>query len=211
MSNLLIIYDNEDDKIGYYFEASHFDISTKLSVLSNLNQQSLNTELCLSNSVDNYIRHFNQKPFICVAYSHGDSESIVVGGVSYINSLNAYFFSDTLFYACCCLTAKTLGGSLRSQGCKVFMGFNTTISSVNTETDSVFQECENAFIHHFLTTNSTIQESLSHMYKKYDEARRFLSENYNTFVASTLENNLNAFVVSCDTDDLNLTKHFFNQ
>lgn len=210
MSNLLMIYDNEDDKIGYYFEASHRDIEVKLAELTSINLQSLNTELCLSNPVEHYIRSFDQKPFICVTYSHGDNNSIGVGGNSYINATNAYFFSDTLFYACCCLTAKALGGHLRNQGCKVFMGFNTTIASVYNETDSVFQDCENAFIHHFLTTNATIQESLSYMYKKYDEARYFLSENYNTLVASTLERNLSAFVILCNEEDLMLNKSFFS-
>lgn len=210
MSNLLLIYDNEDERTGYYFEASHLDIISKLTQLNNLNRQSLNTELCLSNSVDNYIRDFEQAPFICVTYSHGDNESIAVGGNSYINTQNSYLFAETLFYACSCRTANILGIHLRNQGCKVFMGFNSTITSVNNETDSVFQDCENAFIHHFLTTDSTIQESLSYMYRKYADSRSFLLENYDTFVASILDSNLSAFVILCESDALDLDRSFFS-
>ena len=212
MANLLMIYDNEDEKMGYYFEASHQDINDRLvNHLTNINLHSLNTEQCLANPIEHYISAFNANPFIFIAYSHGWDDAIDIGGNQYINPKNAYFFTETLFYACSCLTAKTLGGHLRNQGCRVFMGFNTIITSVYNETDTVFQECENTFILHFLTTNATIQESLKYMYKKYGQSQSFLREHYDTFTASTLGANLSSFEILCDEADLLLDKTFFSK
>lgn len=209
MANLLVIYDNDDEKMGTYFEASYQDISGRLNQIKSLKLQSLNTKLCLTNPIETYISTFNAQPFVFVAYSHGRENAIDIGENEYIGIKNAYFFAETLFYACCCLTAKQLGEHLRLHGCRVFMGFNNKIKSVGAETDPIFQECENSFISHFLTTNDSVQESLRYMYDKYNESRAFLLEHYNTFTATTLENNLNAFVVSCEDEDLALTKQYF--
>lgn len=210
MNNLLIIYDNEDARMGNYFEASHQDLNDKLSLLPHINLKSLNTEQCSSNPIEFHTSTFAGKPFIFIAYSHGNDDSIFIGNNKYIHPQNAYFFAETLFYSSCCLTAKELGKELRKQGCRVFIGYNKSITSVADETDPYFQECENAFIHNFLTTDNTIQESLSFMYKKYHEIRLFLLSNYDTMTANTLEENLKAFNILCDGNDLQLDKIFFS-
>jgi hypothetical protein len=107
------------------------------------------------------------------------------------------------------LTAKKSGSMLREQGCRVFAGYNTKITSVANETDPYFQDCENSFIHNFLTTDDTIQESLRYMYKKYKEMITFLLDNYDPITASTLENNLAAFEILCDDNNYSLTKSSF--
>ncbi len=209
MNNLLIIYDNEDARMGDYFESSHRDLNDKLISIPHINLQSLSTEQCLSNPIEHHISTFGGNPFVFIAYSHGDDDSIYIGDNTYIHAQNAYFFAETLFYSCCCLTAKKLGSKLREQGCRIFIGYNAKITSVTDETDPYFQDCENSFIQNFLTTDNTIQESLKYMYKKYNDMRLFLSENYDAFTASTLENNLNAFEILCDDNERNLTRISF--
>jgi hypothetical protein len=209
MNNLLAIYDNEDGRMGNYFESSHQDLNDKLGSFSHINLQSLNSVQCLSNPIEHHISPFDGQPFVFIAYSHGNDDSIYIGDNKYIHPQNAYFFGRSLFYSCCCLTAKKLGSKLREQGCRIFIGYNTKITSVADATDPYFQDCENAFIYNFLTTDDTIQESLRYMYKKYNEMRAFLIENYDSFTASTLENNLKAFEILCDDADLNLTKSSF--
>jgi hypothetical protein len=209
MNNLLAIYDNDDERMGKYFEASHQDLSNKLSFLPHVNFISLNTQQCLSKTIEHHISFCESKPFIFIAYSHGSDDSISIGSDKYIHLQNAYFFAETLFYSCCCLTAKELGSKLREQGCRIFVGYNTSITSVADETDSYFQDCENAFIHDFLATDNTIQESLNYMYKKYKEMTKFLLDNYDSITASTLGNNLDAFNILCDENDFNLTKSSF--
>lgn len=209
MNNLLIIYDNEDARLGSYFASSHQDLNTKLNIIPYINLQSLSTEQCLSNPIERHISTFGGKPFVFIAYSHGNDDSISISDETYIHSQNAYFFAGTLFYSCCCLTAKKLGSKLREQGCRIFIGYNTTITSVAEETDPYFQDCENAFIHNFLATDNTIQESLRYMYKKYNEMRLFLLDNYDMITASTLEDNLKAFEILCNDDDRSLTRTSF--
>lgn len=209
MFNLLLIYDDLDESRGDYFSASHQHFITKLNDLDSFSLQSLNTNLCSLNSIDHYISNFNGQPFIFVAYTHGSEDALEISGEQYIHEQNAYFFSETLFYACSCLSAKMLGEKLRNEGCRIFAGYDARISSLNPECEPIFFECENAFLTHFLTTNSTIQESLSFMYRKYEEMKYHLTADYGIFTSSILENNLESFKLFCNDEDRKLTKLHF--
>ena len=209
MFNILLIHDDLDEKRGDYFSTSHQNMIDKLSFLDLPNLQSLNTNLCLANSIDYYTSAFNGQPFIFVAYAHGCEDMLEVGGEQYIHERNAYFFSETLFYACSCLSAKTLGLTLMNEGCRIFVGYDARISTLNPECEPIFYECENAFLTHFLTTNSTVQDSLRFMYNKYDEMKYYLTADYGVFTANILENNLQAFKLFCNDEDKLLTKFHF--
>lgn len=211
MFNLLLIYDDLNERNGDYFKASHQHIIDKLSVLDTLNLQSLNTEQCLAHSIDHYSRAFNGQPFVFAAYTHGSEGALHVGIEQYIHEQNAYFFSETLFYACSCLSAKILGSKLIDQGCRIFAGYDSKISTANPDCEPIFYECENAFLSHFLTTNNTIQESLNFMYRKYNEMRRHLIADYGVVTSSILDENLKAFQLFCSEADRTLTKHHFVQ
>jgi hypothetical protein len=209
MFNLLLIYDDLNDRNGDYFRASHQHIIDKLSTLDRYNAQSLNTEQCLAHPIDHYSSAFSGQPFIFMAYTHGSEDALHIGTENYIHEQNAYFFSETLFYACSCLSAKILGLKLRDQGCRIFAGYNAKISTVNPDCEPIFYECENAFLSHFLTTNNTIQESLSFMYHKYNEMRTHIEDNYGALTSSVLDENLKAFQLFCNEADLSLTKNHF--
>lgn len=210
MFNLLLIYDDLDDSRGDYFYASHQHFTNKLNDLNPLNLQSLNTNSCTTNAIESYIHNFNGQPFIFVAYAHGSEDTLYIGGEHYIHEANAYYFSETLFYACSCLSAKRLGLRLKEEGCRIFVGYDAHISSLDPECEPIFFECENAFLIHFLTTNSTIDESLKFMYRKYEEMKTHLSVNYGVFTSSILESNLNSFKIFCDDEDRELTKLNFS-
>ena len=211
MLNLLLIYDNLNERNGDYFMASHQNMNDKLSVLDSYNLQSLNTDLCLANPIDHYSSAFNGQPFIFIAYTHGSENALHVGEQMYIHEHNAYLFSETIFYACSCLSAKTLGDRLRSEGCRIFAGYDAHISSLNPECEPIFYECENAFLSNFLTTDNTIQQSLKFMYDEYERMKSHLLSEYGTLTASTLESNLNAFKLLCNDEDRELTKSHFVQ
>jgi hypothetical protein len=209
MLNLLLIYDDKNGRNGDYFLTSHRDMTDKLSVLDSYNLQSLNTDQCLANPIEHYSSAFNGQPFIFVAYAHGSENALHIGDLQYINEENAYFFSETLFYACSCLSAKILGNRLCSEGCRIFIGYDANISTLNPECEPIFYECENAFLSNFLTTNNTVQESLKFMYYEYERMKSHLSSEYGVFDASILESNLNAFKLLCADEDRELTKSHF--
>jgi hypothetical protein len=209
MFNLLLIYDDLNDNNGDYFKASHEHIIDKLSDLEVAHLQSLNTEQCLANPIEHYSGRFNGQPFVFMAYTHGSEDALHIGNERYIHEHNAYFFSESLFYACSCLSAKTLGLTLRQQGCRIFAGYDATISTVNPDCEHIFYECENAFLSRFLTTTNTIQESLSFMYHKYEEMRMNLIANYGVFTSSVLDENLKAFKLFCTDEDRALTNNHF--
>jgi hypothetical protein len=209
MFNILLIHDNLDNNRGEYFSASHQNMVDKLSTLDLPHLQSLNTKQCLANTIDHYSISFNGHPFIFIAYVHGSEDALYISDKKYIHEQNAYLFSGTLFYACSCLSAKRLGVNLRNEGCRIFAGYDAKISSLDPECEPVFFECENALLTHFLTTNDTIQESLDFMYRKFEEMRYQLINDYGIFTSSILENNLNAFKLFCNDQDRSLTKHHF--
>ena len=144
-----------------------------------------------------------------MAYTHGSENALHIGTDRYIHEQNAYFFSETLFYACSCLSAKVLGLKLRSEGCRIFAGYDAKISTANPDCEPIFYECENSFLSHFLTTNNTIQESLNFMYHKYNEMRKHLIADYGVLTSSVLDENLKAFKLFCNEADLSLTNHHF--
>ena len=206
MKNLVVIYDDLDTNNGEYFKASQEHLSHKLSGLADLNIQAFNTEQCLANPIDHYTSEFAEQPFVFVAYAHGNESAIYIDKNAYIHLGNAYFFAGKIFYACGCLSAKELGQRLIAENCRVFLGYNAKISSANPESEPIFQECENAFLANFLTTSDTIQDCRAFMYRKYNEMRAHFISEYNTFAASILEDNLNAFLLLCKEEDYNLSK-----
>jgi hypothetical protein len=177
----------------------------KLNNLPHVSINSLNTEQCLRNPIADYLPTLSVHSLIFVAYTHGSEEAILIAKQEYVNAKNAYFFANSLFYACSCLTAKELGKHLIFNNCSVFVGYNATITTVRPETEPVFQECENAFLFHFLRTTNTIQESLAVMYRTYND----MMIHVDTFTAGILDKHLSAFQILCNEDALQFTRQNF--
>ena len=196
MKNIVVIYDDLDENIGGYFKASQEHLSNKLAHLTELNIQTLGTNQCLTNSIDHYTSALNEQPFIFVAYAHGDEGAIWINQERYIHLENAYCFGGTVFYACGCLSAKELGKRLLEENCRLFLGYEAKISTLNPESEPIFQECENAFLTHWITTPAaTVQQSLGFMYEKYKKMRKHLEFENDIFSAIVLESNLSAFKI----------------
>lgn len=209
MLNLLIAYDDIDINRGDYFRDSHNHLVSNLTDNIDIKRLSIDALLCKDSTIDYYISQFNGEPHVFVAYAHGSEEAIQIDQIDYVHNENAYLFSETLFYACTCLTAKKLGQKLKQNGCKVFMGYNKNISSGNPETEPIYFNCENAFLIDFLLTGNSIETSLGVMYDKYAEMRRHLRVNYSAFDASILDANLDSFEIICNEEYLHLTKMDF--
>jgi hypothetical protein len=206
--NLLTIYDDLDVRRGEYFSESHQDLINKLQRDNITLHQSLNTSKCLEKSVDYYTSVFDGQPFIFVAYTHGSETSIQVSDEAYIHTNNAYLFNKTLFYACCCLSAQSLGKDLIANGCTVFLGFDATITSCSPETEGIFQDCENTFIEHFLNTESSIAECMKKMNEKYGQMIQHISY-HSPFEAGILDKNFDSFQLLCSEEAEKFTKYDF--
>jgi len=209
MLPILITYDDEDADRGEYFNASQKDLISKILPDISLSVQSVNTSNCLKNSIDFYAKQHAKESFIFIAYVHGSEDALFIGKSEIINSHNATLFNQSLFYACSCYSAKELGQVLVNNGCRVFIGYNNTITTVNPETEPFFYECENIFIAQFLATENTIQKCLELMYDKYQEMTIYLTKYESIFDAGVLEKNSYAFEIICDKAGYSLTKNDF--
>lgn len=210
MIQVIVIHDNQDAKCGECFAGSQEWFVSQVKDLKGITIEVFDTDKCQNKPIQNYIQSLNGIPFIFIAYVHGSDDTLFVDDEEYINSANAYFFGETLFYACSCLSANELGIQLRQEGCRVFAGYKTKISTISNETEPLFSMCENAFITHFLSTGNTLQDSLSFMYDKYQEAEIHLRNNYSVFEASKLQSNLDAFEILCEENDMILTRDAFS-
>lgn len=212
MIRLIIPFDDEDENRGEYFNESQLHFTSKINHLDNIYLELINAQKSWENSIDYFTSKFNGNPFILIGYLHGKEDALLIDNQSYISSVNAYLFSETLFYACSCLSAHTLGQQLIDNGCKVFLGFNTTISSARNETESIFYYCENIFLIRFLTTEESVQECLRFMYDEYLRMQNYLLKYHGIFDASILEDNLKSFVVKYDVEESELlNKNYFDK
>jgi hypothetical protein len=205
MPNLLVLYDDKDTTRGSYFRTS----VESLNLPDSDKTKYLTTDKCLEQEIGEHINDLDGHPFILLAFTHGSKDALFISGERFIDTNHAYFFGNTLFYANSCLTAKELGPCLIENNCTVFVGFNATITLCTPETDPIYQSCENSFILHFLSTNATIQESLSFMYQRYTDMQIHLVQEVNAIHASILEDNLAAFQILCSDEAKLFTKDNF--
>ncbi len=204
MTNVIVLFDDDDQDRGRYFETS----AERLGIESSINTHYITTST--SRPVDTFIEKFDGQPFIFVAFTHGDIDKILVNGDPYVDKSSAYLFGSTLFYANACLTAKELGPFLVDESsCTIFLGYDSTITSCNAEAEPIYQLCENKFMDCFLHQGMNVQQSLKEMYTTYEQMKQHLLSEYGLFEANILNDNLSAFKVICSDDVLELTRTYF--
>ncbi len=208
MINILIVYDDLDQEIGENALLCYQHLAKALS--PNVHTAHiLQGGNCTSERVEHTIGTFEQKPFIFIAYSHGKEDKLISTHETngYVNTKNAYFFGESLFYTNACFTALELRNYLAHHNCKGYVGYAIEVILPNdAQYDIFFTDCENAGIIHFLSTNDTLEASCKKMGEKYKEvADELVSKNCNV-LASILLGNLDGLVFE---DKDSVTASFF--
>lgn len=171
MINFIIAYDNNDANLGAYFE------ECKNHLLSVLTEELVNEirEICGNQCNDAYIDmiipQYNSKPFIFVAYSHGNEKALCCGVGRYVEKdVNAHHFANSLFYTTACSVGKELSAHLIENGCLAFIGYDESVSAYKlTEKKEVSKNCDNIGIIEFLSDDITIWEAYMRMKNYYTQ------------------------------------------
>lgn len=187
MPNLLIVYDDEDPKIGTNSLMCYTHLQDNVSFEEHT-VISFDGITCTCENIENAISELQQAPFIFVAYSHGNDDCLRSHyHGEYVNIGNSYFFGDSLFYTNACSTAQLLKGALLEQNCRVYIGYSDQVLIPDSpDLENLFIKCENHAITLFLNTDLTIGECFREMKDLYDRICDTLIDQGNIAWASRL-------------------------
>ncbi len=191
MIEVIIAYDNNDADLGIFFELCKNDCITIInSVESNLARvrfsdvpslQCSHAYLTINKS------HLLNQPFITIVFTHGNNDSVVVNGNSFINANDDNsFFSQSFFYTNSCSTGKILGPKLIEQECRVFIGYSEKIYSFKNEYSDISLKCDTIGITSFLTEDITAYDAYQNMIKLYTQESRKMQNNFDVLAAGLM-------------------------
>lgn len=169
MINYIVSFDNLNPSLGKYFRECHEDFYNFIIEHPELlnDYKTIPTAKTYIHYINKNTERYNSRPFIYIAYSHGNSTQFRCNGMPYISSLNARNFINSFFYSTACLTGKELAYDLVKNGCKVFVGYKEPSQVfLKEEYRNISINCDNYAIKMFLVMDVTIGEAVNSM-KRY--------------------------------------------
>ncbi len=203
MINIFIAFDCDDIKLGPYFHNCMKDLSSVLLTEKDNGLKCLIMELptryCNWAHLDIKYSKYKDRPFIIVAYTHGNEDALTVGGTSFIKAdEDNSFFNNSFFYTNSCLSGKRLGPNLIEQKCKTFIGYDQEIVAFKNELQQESLKCDNIGINLFLTSDYTAYEAFIGMKDYYTQKANSLDLFRDILSASLLINAREALVFHGD-------------
>lgn len=208
MISVNIAYDDKDSGLGDFFLRCKQDLIDYLEANNGggYTVDEIHTERCNEVYIQQRISVLNTNNFLFVAYSHGDTDCLTVGGTAYIHlDSNAHLFSNSFFYAVACSVGARLGQNLIDRGCHVFIGYKDTFYILNRQLQLAIN-CANIGIKMFLSGRS-VREAFELIEKFYNQEIDKLVAFNDIMAAGMLASNKNALVLFGNND---LTINDFN-
>lgn len=199
MINIIVAYDNEDVKLGTYFENCKNQLLSILEehhALVNNKPHEVSTRHCNNVYIDLLLPKYNAYPFIFIAYSHGNEKALCCRDNNYVEKdANTHNFTNSLFYTTACSVGKELGEHLISKGCLAFIGYKNSINVYRQDIKNrISMNCDNAGIITFLLDDITIFEAYERMKNFYTQQIDKLYEVKDMLFAADLVETLDALV-----------------
>ena len=195
MTNIIVACDNEDSKLGSFFNACAADLAAFFNdeeyVLETIPSSTLN-----STYLQIVIEKISAPSFIICPYSHGESNALLCRGEKYIEKdINMHLFSGALFYSFSCLASLELGTSLVDNGCRAFVGYKNE-ASIWTTYQGVFVECANYAMKMF-SEGLSLSSAFDKMIEKHNqEIDKMYAMDF--FIASIIADNRDGLVLLGD-------------
>lgn len=165
MSNIYIAYDNEDERLGHFFESCH-DKIREAAVQNGINFESL-PSMYLSKKHIN-LRTSQADEYIFSAFSHGTDTSLVCGQNSYVSTdENVKNFYYSIFYTFACCTANGIGKEFGEAYVLGYFGYNAS-AWVIPSYEKIFVECATKGLISFIE-GKTLKEAEADMIAEYDK------------------------------------------
>jgi hypothetical protein len=204
MINTVLLYDNEDNKLGSFFTLC----ANKFSLLLNSKySQSVSTEHKTDNgdknSVETSLSTYNNSKFLFISFLHGNADAMLIDNQQVVSISSAYLFSNAFCYTFSCHCGKNLGNTLIQNNACIFWGYTDKAYSI-IDYEEGFAELAVSGLKHFIN-GKTIESAYDAAIEEYTNKIDAL---YKTdfFVAATLLHNRDSMVVY---GDKNLTVNDF--
>jgi len=204
MINSILLYDNQDTKLGTFFTlcANKF-----LQLYHNFYNQSVSAEHKTNNgdknSIETSLSTYNSSKFLFVSFLHGNEDAMYIDNQQVVSTDNAYFFSNAFCYTFSCHCGKKLANVLIQNNACAFWGYINKAYSI-TDYEDDFAELATSGLKYFFDGNS-IGNAYSAVIEEYTNK---IDELYQTdfFVAATLLRNRDSVTA---LGDKNLTVNDF--
>lgn len=171
MIRVVASIDEKDPILGPFFNECGHRLQTLLTD-SNLQQGhfQINSQKCNSAYIEITLpQKVENKPFIFIAYTHGNEKALISQGSQYVYGENAHVFNGSLMYSMACLTGKTLGGLLIENGCRSFIGYTeSSMAFLGEGYKEITIKCELSGLNCFFNSGLTIKESFVKMKSYYE-------------------------------------------
>lgn len=169
MINFIVSYDDLNPSLGEYFYECHLDFYNFIIEHPDMLNvyEKIPTAKTYIDHINKATTKYNSKPFVYIAYSHGNQNEFRCNGMPYICSLNVKYFTNSFLYSTACHTGKKIAYDLIDKGCITFVGYKETSHAfLKEEYRRISINCDNYALKMFLLMDVTIEEAVNSM-KRY--------------------------------------------
>ena len=196
MTNTVLLYDNQDDKLGAFFNlcANKF-LHLHNAIYSQSVDAIHNTDNCERDTIELTLSRYNRSKFLFISFLHGNEDAMYVSNKEIVSFDNAYFFTNAFCYTFSCYCGKRLAPRLLENGACTFWGYIDSAYTIRSYEEK-FAELAISGLKHFLNKES-VENAERKVRTEYEQAiDNLYQENY--FVAAYLLRNKESMVVYGD-------------
>lgn len=170
---IFIACDNEDAKLGRFFE-SCYDVIREAAVNHGFDYKSLMTPELTKDIINQHTAEADE--YVFAAFSHGCDTALVCGGKSYVEvGDNVKNFYSSVFYTFACQTANGIGKEFDDAYVLGYFGYNKP-AWVAFSKEEVFVECATQGLVSYIE-GKTLKQCAEDVVSAYDEKLKDASMN----------------------------------
>lgn len=169
MINSLLVYDNQDEDLGSFFQKCGEEVSKVCELNKNIEIQKISDGVVFSMLVPMRAGEINSKKFIFVSFTHGSETELLQNSDPFV-SINddKNCLRNSFAYCFACSAGKSLGANLIKEDTLSFIGYKSEISIQTLfNREDLFVECAVAGINAFVK-GKTVKESFDITVAKYN-------------------------------------------
>lgn len=200
IKNSILIYYNDDEKLGDYFYQCGTKAEYLINQYSNIKQTSITGQNCNSVYINDVELPKHNEPSLLLIFSHGSSDTFskCSGQALFGNFVEKpQCLVNGLVYSNACSVGSGFGVKIATDNSS-FFGYNS-VTSVDLHYQRVFVECDIHALHHILK-GKTLSEAREKAIQKFNEKIEYVSY----FAASYLRQARDRIVIHGD-----ITTSFF--
>ena len=172
MINTLLVYDNNDQSLGEFFEKCNVETEMLLDSSDfNFNYSNISGNAAFEIAVPLKAKSINSNPFLFISYTHGsENELLKNGNTPFLSTTyEVDVLKNSIAYCYACKAGKNFGKDVCENGALCFIGYSESITVQKYfGAEDVFIDCAVCGIKALIEGNTT-GEALLTMKNRYTE------------------------------------------